>query len=167
MPSEMYFTEHHESHAASAFYPSPFESAAVLTMDGGGVWATASIGHRRMAIAWRSILREMRFPHSVGLLYSAFTYFCGFRCQLRRIQAHGTRTLRGADLCGPDHPTTLSTFTTGRLDRTHISSTLTLLGGLTMRANERFAELFGGPARSPEGAITREGKWTSPAPSRR
>ena len=71
------FPEHHESHAASAFYPSPFEEAAILTMDGVGEWATTSIGvgeGNRMRL-----LSEIRFPHSLGLLYSAFTYYCGFK----------------------------------------------------------------------------------------
>jgi carbamoyltransferase len=71
------FTEHHEAHAASAFYPSPFEEAAILTMDGAGEWATASIGHGRGGQI--EILRELHFPHSLGLLYSALTYFVGFR----------------------------------------------------------------------------------------
>src|SRR5215216_1170040 len=71
------FTEHHESHAASAFYPSPFEAAAVLTMDGVGEWATSSIGVGRGSTL--DMLQQQRFPHSVGLLYSAFTYFTGFR----------------------------------------------------------------------------------------
>jgi carbamoyltransferase len=71
------YTEHHESHAASAFFPSPFEEAAIVTMDGVGEWATASIGHGQGNRI--ELLREMHFPHSVGLLYSAFTYFCGFR----------------------------------------------------------------------------------------
>ncbi len=74
---EVMFGEHHESHAASAFYPSPFENAAIVTMDGVGEWATSSIsvgkGHEL------EMLRELRFPHSLGLLYSAFTYFTGFR----------------------------------------------------------------------------------------
>src|SRR6185312_5488344 len=71
------FTEHHESHAASAFYPSPFADAAILTVDGVGEWATAAIGvgeNNRIRL-----LRELRFPHSLGLLYSAFTYYCGFK----------------------------------------------------------------------------------------
>ncbi len=71
------FTEHHESHAASAFFPSPFDSAAVLTLDGVGEWATGSIG--RGGGNHIQILEELRFPHSLGLLYSAFTYFTGFR----------------------------------------------------------------------------------------
>lgn len=71
------FTEHHESHAASAFFPSPFEEAAVLTMDGVGEWATASFGVGRGNRI--KLMQELRFPHSLGLLYSAFTYFTGFR----------------------------------------------------------------------------------------
>ena len=71
------FAEHHESHAASAFYPSPFEEAAIVTLDGVGEWATGSIAHGRGARI--EMLQEMRFPHSLGLLYSAFTYFTGFR----------------------------------------------------------------------------------------
>ena len=77
MPPKLYFTEHHESHAASAFYPSPYASAAVLTLDAVGEWATTtlSLGHgNTLALA-----KELRFPHSLGLLYSAFTYFCGFK----------------------------------------------------------------------------------------
>ena len=74
---EVLFGEHHESHAASAFYPSPFEEAAVVTLDGVGEWATSSIGVGRGHML--EMLREMRFPHSLGLLYSAFTYFAGFK----------------------------------------------------------------------------------------
>ena len=71
------FAEHHESHAASAFFPSPFEAAAILTMDGVGEWATASIGRGQGNRI--ELLKDLRFPHSIGLLYSAFTYYCGFR----------------------------------------------------------------------------------------
>ncbi len=71
------FTEHHESHAASAFFPSPFEEAAILTLDGVGEWATASFGYGRGNRI--TLSHELRFPHSLGLLYSAFTYFCGFK----------------------------------------------------------------------------------------
>src|SRR5206468_9649002 len=74
---DMLFGEHHESHAASAFYPSPFEQAAIVTIDGVGEWATSSIGVGRGHEL--TLLREQRFPHSLGLLYSAFTYFTGFR----------------------------------------------------------------------------------------
>ncbi|MEY2895555.1 MAG: hypothetical protein RIS42_1274 [Bacteroidota bacterium] len=74
---KLLFPEHHLSHAASAFYPSPFEDAAILTLDGVGEWATASIGHGKGKQL--SILKELKFPHSLGLLYSAFTYFLGFK----------------------------------------------------------------------------------------
>ena len=77
LDQKLIFTEHHQSHAASAFYPSPFERAAVLTMDGVGEWTTTSVGFgegRSLAIH-----REIHFPHSLGLLYSAFTYYLGFK----------------------------------------------------------------------------------------
>ena len=71
------FTGHHESHAASAFFPSPFDNAAVMTLDGVGEWDTASLGHGRGNKM--NLLKTLEFPHSIGLLYSAFTYYCGFR----------------------------------------------------------------------------------------
>ena len=74
---ELLFPEHHLSHAASAFYPSPFEEAAILTIDGVGEWATTTISVGRGNSI--SMLRELPFPHSLGLLYSAFTYYCGFK----------------------------------------------------------------------------------------
>src|ERR1051326_915883 len=73
----LHFTLHHQSHAASAFYPSPFEEAAVLTMDGVGEWSTTTIG--RGSGHQLELLKEIRFPHSLGLLYSAFTYYTGFK----------------------------------------------------------------------------------------
>src|SRR5262249_29077325 len=74
---KMLFGDHHESHAASAFYPSPFEEAAILTMDGVGEWATSSMGGGRGAEI--NLFKELRFPDSLGLLYSAFTYYTGFK----------------------------------------------------------------------------------------
>ena len=74
---QLLFTEHHQSHAASAFFPSPFEDAAVICMDGVGEWATSSVWHGNQAQL--TALQEIHFPHSLGLLYSAFTYYCGFR----------------------------------------------------------------------------------------
>ena len=71
------FTEHHQAHAASAFFPSPFESAAILTMDGVGEWCTTSLGHGQGNKL--RLLKELNFPHSLGLLYSAFTYYTGFK----------------------------------------------------------------------------------------
>ena len=76
-PGKILFTEHHESHAASAFFPSPFESAAVLTLDGVGEWATSSLSHGQGNKI--TMLEETHFPHCLGLLYSALTYFTGFR----------------------------------------------------------------------------------------
>ena len=101
------FTEHHESHAASAFFPSPFSAAAILTMDGVGEWATASWGTgqgNRIALS-----QEIRFPHSLGLLYSAFTYFCGFRVnsgeyKLMGLAPYGEPTLRDAPPREADRP---------------------------------------------------------------
>ena len=93
---EVLFGEHHESHAASAFYPSPFEQAAIVTMDGVGEWATSSIGVGRGHEI--ELLRELRFPHSLGLLYSAFTYFTGFQRELRRVQGDGPRAVRRAEV---------------------------------------------------------------------
>src|SRR6185436_16969004 len=75
--AKILFTEHHESHAASAFFPSPFEKAAILTIDGVGEWATASLGVGEGNKI--RLVKELHFPHSLGLLYSAFTYFTGFK----------------------------------------------------------------------------------------
>ena len=77
LEGRLLFTEHHQSHAASAFYPSPFEEAAVLTMDGVGEWATTSVGVGRGREL--EMIKEIHFPHSLGLLYSAFTYYTGFK----------------------------------------------------------------------------------------
>ena len=93
---QVVFTEHHESHAASAFFPSPFDEAAILTMDGVGEWATTTYGTGRgNRIA---LTHEVRFPHSIGLLYSAFTYFTGFKVNSRRVQADGPRPVRRAEV---------------------------------------------------------------------
>lgn len=74
---KVYFTDHHQSHAASAFFPSPFDDAAILTVDGAGEWATTTLGYGKGNSI--SISKEIKFPHSIGLLYSAFTYYCGFK----------------------------------------------------------------------------------------
>ena len=76
-PETVYFPEHHESHAASAFYPSPFQEAAILTIDGVGEWATATLGVGNGHSL--ELVEQLSFPHSLGLLYSAFTYFTGFK----------------------------------------------------------------------------------------
>ena len=98
--ARMLFAEHHQSHAASAFFPSPFEDALVLTMDGVGEWTTTSValGSGNQI----NIISEMRFPHSLGLLYSAFTYYTGFKVNSGRIQSHGSGALRRTALCADD-----------------------------------------------------------------
>ena len=85
------FTEHHHAHAASAFYPSPFDEAAILTIDGVGEWATTTLGHGCGNKI--TLLKEMRFPHSLGLLYSAFTDYCGFRINSGEYKPHGAGAL--------------------------------------------------------------------------
>jgi carbamoyltransferase len=150
MPGELYFAEHHQSHAASAFFPSPFDSAAVLTFDGVGEWATSSIG---VAEGNRITLqRQLLFPNSIGLLYSAFTYFCGFRVN------SGEYKLMGLAPYGESRY--VSRILDELLDlRDDGSFELNMryfgfLGGLTM-TNRRFDRLFDGPPREPESEITR------------
>jgi carbamoyltransferase len=143
------FTEHHESHAASAFFPSPFERAAILTIDGVGEWATASLGlgeGNRIRI-----LKEIHFPHSLGLLYSAFTYFTGFKVN------SGEYKLMGLAPYG--EPRFVELIERELIDiREDGSFKLNLryfdyCAGLRM-TNGRFARLFGGPPRAPESALT-------------
>ena len=143
------FTEHHESHAASAFFPSPFEEAAILTFDGVGEWATASWGAgqgNRIKLS-----HELHFPHSLGLLYSAFTYFCGFRVN------SGEYKLMGLAPYGEPrfvdeilrHLVDLKEDGSFRMDMSYFN----YCQGLTM-TNGKFARLFGGPARQPESEIS-------------
>jgi carbamoyltransferase len=146
----LYFCEHHESHAASAFFPSPFTSAAVLTMDGVGEWATTSLG--RGSDNKVDILEELHFPHSLGLLYSALTYFTGFRVN------SGEYKLMGLAPYG--EPKYVDLIMDNLLDVREDGSfrlNMDYFGyhdGLTM-TNEKFADLFGGPARAPETDMTR------------
>ncbi len=148
MPKSLYFPEHHESHAASAFYPSPYQSAAILTVDGVGEWATSTIGHGQDHKI--SILQELRFPHSLGLLYSAFTYFTGFKVN------SGEYKLMGLAPYG--EPTYVNEIYEHLIDlREDGSFRLNLdyfgyIDGLTM-TNDRFAKLFGGPPRGAESEI--------------
>jgi carbamoyltransferase len=143
------FLEHHFSHAASAFYPSPFEEAAVLTMDGVGEWATTSlaIGKGRDL----KILKELRFPHSLGLLYSAFTYYTGFKVnsgeyKLMGLAPYGEPTFVQTIL---DHLIDVKPDGTFKLDQKYFD----YCTGLTM-TNERFDALFGQPARKPDELLT-------------
>lgn len=143
------FAEHHFSHAASAFYPSPFEDAAVLTMDGVGEWATTStgVGHGSKL----SIEKEIHFPHSLGLLYSAFTYYTGFKVnsgeyKLMGLAPYGEPKYAQAIL---DHLVDVKKDGSFRLNLDYFN----YCTGLTM-TNERFDSLFGGPARAPENPLT-------------
>ena len=147
---EVLYTEHHEAHAASAFYPSPFEEAAILTIDGVGEWATASYGFGKGKEM--TLLKELRFPDSLGLLYSAFTYFTGFRVNSGEYKLMGLAPVWRAPI-----PRTLilSELIDMKADgsiRLNLSY-FDFLGGLRM-TNRRFARLFGGPRRRPETEIT-------------
>jgi len=149
-PARILFTEHHEAHAASAFFASPFESAAILTLDGVGEWATSSLGQGRGNRL--RLLEEIHFPHSLGLLYSAFTYFTGFKVN------SGEYKLMGLAPYGEpryvqriyDHLLDLRRDGSFRLNLDFFG----YVDGLTM-TNERFARLFDGPPRTGEGEITR------------
>ncbi|MGD9645784.1 MAG: carbamoyltransferase [Pirellulales bacterium] len=143
------FTEHHESHAASAFFPSPFEEAAILTLDGVGEWATASYGVGRGNRI--QLTHQMRFPHSLGLLYSAFTYYCGFKVNSGEYKLMGLAPYgepRYADLI-LKHLLDLKPDGSFRLDMKFFN----YCHGLTM-TSRHFDRLFGGPARAPESPLT-------------
>lgn len=144
------FTEHHMAHAASAFYPSPFDSAAVLTIDGVGEWATTSLGlgHGRRL----ELFAEIDYPHSLGLLYSAFTSFCGFKVNSGEYKLMGLAPYgrpKYADRIR-DHLIDIRPDGSYRLDMAWFG----YIDGMAM-AGPRFAELFDGPARAPESQITR------------
>ena len=143
------FSEHHESHAASAFFPSPFEESAILVMDGVGEWATATLGHGRANRI--DLTHEMRFPHSLGLLYSAFTYFCGFRVnsgeyKLMGLAPYGQPRFERLIL---DNLIDLKADGSFRMNLPYFS----YCAGLTM-TSARFDRLFGGPPRAPEAPLT-------------
>ena len=142
--ARLLFAEHHQSHAASAFYCSPFREAAVLTMDGVGEWATTSAGIGRGNEL--DLIRELHFPHSLGLLYSAFTYYTGFEVnageyKLMGLAPYGEPRYAGAIL---DHLIDLKADGTFRLDMNYFG----YCTGLRM-TNSRFDALFGGPPREP------------------
>ena len=139
------FTEHHESHAASAFFPSPFEDAAILTMDGVGEWTTTSIG-----IGEGSKIRlthEIRFPHSLGLLYSAFTYYCGFRVNSGEYKLMGLAPYGEPHYADKilEHLIDLKEDGSYRLDMRYFD----YVAGQRM-TNAKFHELLGQPPRRPE-----------------
>ena len=143
------FADHHESHAASAFFPSPFEEAAIITFDGVGEWSTTCFGTGTGNQI--RLEQELRFPHSLGLLYSAFTYYCGFRVnsgeyKLMGLAPYGQPVYRDRIL---DHLLDLKPDGSYRMDMSYFN----YCQGLTM-TSARFHNLFGGPPRRPESEIT-------------
>ena len=142
---KLLFAEHHLSHAASAFYPSPFDEALVLTMDGVGEWATTSAALGRGNAL--QILRELHFPHSLGLLYSAFTYYTGFKVNSGEYKLMGLAPYGEPRFVQQiyDHLIDVKADGTFRLNLDYFD----YCTGLTM-TNARFAALFGAPARRPE-----------------
>lgn len=146
---KLLFTEHHLSHAASAFYPSPFEEAAVLTMDGVGEWATMTL-----AIGKGNDLKvhkELHFPHSLGLLYSAVTYYIGFKVNSGEYKVMGLAPYGEPRFAKLMLETLIDLKEDGsfQLDQSYFNYGV----GLTM-TNDRFAALFGGPVRKPEQLLT-------------
>ncbi|MGA2140193.1 MAG: carbamoyltransferase [Verrucomicrobiia bacterium] len=142
------FTDHHESHAASAFFPSPFDAAAILTLDGVGEWSTATFGVGEGNKL--RLMKHLQFPHSLGLLYSAFTYYCGFKVnsgeyKLMGLAPYGQpiyaeQILKHLLVLKPDGSFWMN------MDYFNYCQ------GLTM-TNERFHRLFGGPPRNPESML--------------
>ena len=148
--AKLVFAEHHQSHAASAFFPSPFDSAAVLTVDGVGEWATTAL-----SLGWGNrveLVRELHFPHSLGLLYSAFTQYLGFRVNSGEYKVMGLAPYGEPRHVGRifDRLIDVKEDGTFRLDMAYFG----YCTGLRM-ANRRFEALFGRPAREPEERIER------------
>jgi carbamoyltransferase len=147
--AKLLFTEHHQSHAASAFFPSPFDEALVLTMDGVGEWATTSacIGRGNTL----DVVKELLFPHSLGLLYSAFTYYTGFKVNSGEYKVMGLAPYGEPRYAGVIMDRLIDVKPDGsfRLDQQYFD----YCTGLTM-TNERFHALFGGPPRKPEEPLT-------------
>jgi carbamoyltransferase len=146
---EILFGEHHESHAASAFFPSPFEQAAIVTLDGVGEWATSSIGVGRGHEI--EMLRELRFPHSLGLLYSAFTYFTGFRVNSGEYKVMGLAPYGEPRYVKAIKDHLLEIRDDGALWMN--MEYFTYPHGLTM-TGRGFEKIFGGPARRAESKLT-------------
>jgi carbamoyltransferase len=148
---ELLFTDHHESHAASAFFPSPFDDAAILTLDAVGEWSTSSIGSGRGNRI--TLTHEMRFPHSLGMLYSAFTYYCGFKVnsgeyKLMGLAPYGIPRFASIIL---EEMADLKEDGSLRLDMSYFD----YCQGMTM-TSDRFHQLFGGPPRTSESMITQK-----------
>jgi carbamoyltransferase len=146
---EVLFTEHHQSHAGSAFYPSPYQEAAILTIDGVGEWTTNSLGVGKGNKF--SLIQEIKFPHSIGLLYSAFTYFTGFKVNSGEYKVMG--------LAPYGEPRYVQQIYDNLIDLKEDGSYhlnlkyFNYMSGLTM-TNDEFAKLFDGPRRKPESPLT-------------
>jgi carbamoyltransferase len=148
---QLLFGDHHESHAASAFYPSPFEEAAILTIDGVGEWATSSIGIGKGNEL--TLLKELRFPDSLGLLYSAFTYYTGFRVNSGEYKVMGLAPYGEPKYVAVIKDKMLDVRDDGSLKMNH--EYFSYAQGLRM-TNGAFDKLFGGPPRKPESPITQK-----------
>ncbi|MSP43815.1 MAG: hypothetical protein EXR08_10730 [Alphaproteobacteria bacterium] len=147
--NRLLFSEHHLSHAASAFFPSPYEEAAVLTLDGVGEWATASAAIGRGPTL--AIFKEMHFPHSLGLLYSATTYYLGFKVNSGEYKIMGLAPYGRPRYAQKffDHLMDMKADGSFRLDQSYFD----YCTGLTM-TNQKFSDLFGQPVRGPEQLLT-------------
>ena len=147
--NRLLFAEHHQSHAASAFYPSPFHEAVVLTMDGVGEWATTSVSHGRGNKL--DMVKEIHFPHSLGLLYSALTYYTGFKVNSGEYKVMGLAPYGEPKYAGLilEHLIDLKDDGSFRLDQSYFN----YCTGLTM-TNARFDALFGGPPRRSDELLT-------------
>jgi carbamoyltransferase len=146
---EVLFTEHHQSHAGSAFYPSPYQNAAILTIDGVGEWTTNSLGVGNGNKF--QIIREIKFPHSIGLLYSAFTYFTGFKVNSGEYKVMGLAPYGEPKYAQAIYDHLLDLKEDGSY---HLNlKCFNYMTGLSM-TNEEFGKIFDGPRRKPEGPLT-------------
>ncbi len=146
------FPEHHLSHAASAFYPSPFEEAAILTIDGVGEWATTTLGFGKGRDI--TILKELHFPHSIGLLYSAFTYYCGFRVNSGEYKLMGLAPygIKGSERVKGYMSIILNELIDVKSDGSLLLNMdyFNFATGLTMCNDQKWEKLFGMPRRNEE-----------------
>jgi carbamoyltransferase len=146
---DILFTQHHQSHAGSAFYPSPFQEAAILTIDGVGEWTTNSLGYGKDNHF--TIDKEIQFPHSLGLLYSSFTYFCGFKVNSGEYKVMGLAPYGESCYVNKIYDELIDLKDDGSF---HLNlKYFNYLSGLTM-TNDSFGDLFDGPRRVPEAPIT-------------
>jgi len=155
---QMMFPEHHLSHAASAFFPSPFNEAAILTIDGVGEWATTTIGSGSGNQI--KLLQEMHFPHSLGLLYSAFTYYCGFRVNSGEYKLMGLAPYgnHGSKTVSKFENIILQELVDIRQDGSFLLNMkyFNFATGLTMCKEKQWKKLFGIPLRNPESELTQD-----------